>query len=141
MQLAQYGAPLKDLDAAAKHADAIVVRRVAAVTPDGFGSIVTVNVDRSLKGDALVRSVRVRQSSGFFPTMDWSGVVISDAENEPLLLPGQRVVLLLAAVDTPDAEFEVQSFTGHYLVGREGIKALAGNRSGRRFTGSRKQPS
>jgi hypothetical protein len=120
------------LQAAKSKADRIVVGHVTAIKPTVNGTVVSVAVSRTLKGDQ--RSViEVRQSSGLRPTSDWKGVVIADSPGEPLMLPGVRAELFLQA--SSDGMLRVQSVTGMYLLTASGVKALELNPFGSSVNG------
>jgi hypothetical protein len=126
-RLSSYDDPAKDLDEAVSIADAIIVGSVVEVRFDRDGAVVTLDVDQALKGGPVMGTAVIRQASGVWPTPDWKGVFIVDAPNDPLLLPGERVVLLLNRISSPGADFEVQSVTGHYRIASQAIIALEAN--------------
>ena len=125
--MASYVDPLQDLYSAVNKANTIVVGTVARTTPDSQGALVVLNVERRVKDASAGPTVIIRQGSGVFPGPDWKTLVIKDGENDPLLLPGERVILFLVPSDVPGADFQVQSFTGHYTVDSGRVRALAGN--------------
>jgi len=104
-----------DLPAAIRDATAVVVGKVAAVTPRTSGALVELDVVQSLKGDSPTR-LYVLQASALRPTADWKGFVIADAASDPLLLPGQDVVLLLSRSGAEPNAFEIQSGSGLYYL-------------------------
>ena len=82
----------QSLDEAVAAADRIVVGRAGKLRPDGsnmFGTAVTFDVERTFKGKRE-SPVTVDQGSTFYPTADWSGVLIVDSPGEPLMFPGHR---------------------------------------------------
>lgn len=111
------------MDEAVGDSEAIVVGSVKTVTPDREGAVVLLDVQQVLKGQLSTGVVRIRQGSGVWPGPAWKGVYIKDAADDPLLLPGQRVVLLLMTTTHPGADFEVQSATGHYNIEAGGVRA------------------
>jgi hypothetical protein len=74
---------------------------------------VTARVESHDKG-SLPNTVMFRQNGGLVPTPDWSGVEISDAATEPILLPGDRVILLLNS-DSVTASSKAY-IAGQYLI-------------------------
>lgn len=99
---------------AVAHADMIVIGTVSGFHPRPFSGIeTTLSVDRVLKGPPTP-TITVIQSGALQPTPDWSGVFIVQPVEEPLLLPGDRAVLLIQTA--PDGTFYIQSGTGFYQV-------------------------
>jgi hypothetical protein len=100
------------LAAAVDRADAIVLANVAActITPSG-GVEITLDVQETLKGDPA--STLVLTQGTIQPTEDWSGAVLVEYENAPMLFPGDRAVLFLQKDETG---YYVQSISGWYQV-------------------------
>jgi hypothetical protein len=89
-------------------------------------SDVTVTVVNQAKG-SVPRSIVLHQLGGVVPTLDWSGALIEDADGQPLLLPGDRAVLLLIR-NPGGASYRLESYTGEYLIDSRGyVTAMAGN--------------
>jgi len=123
------------LDEAVDAATAIIIGTVTGLRPDRFSTVITVNVERSLKGNIARRPIQIIQGSGFQPGLDWSGVVIADHPNDPLMLPGTRAVLFLQKSSSPDAEFSIQGFSGHYELKAGSVTVLGGNTFGAAIAG------
>jgi hypothetical protein len=102
------------LPAAVATADVIVVADVSSITATPFaGTDTTFSVERTLKG-APMTTVVVNQAGGPRPTLDWTGMTIADGVGEPLLLPGDRAVLMLQKLDA--TRYEIQNITGWNAV-------------------------
>jgi hypothetical protein len=117
-------APVTSLSAAVKKADQIIVGTVTALKPTTNGVIVTLGVERSVKGSAAT-TVTISQGSNFLPTEDWQRVTVGDDPGGPMLLPGQRVELLLFTGSTGMSE--VEGYTGTYYLDAGGVRPLTGN--------------
>lgn len=113
-------------DAIAK-ASVVVVGTVTRIKPDPkpYGTTVSLHVERLVKGSAG-SDIEVWQASHLEPTLDWAGAVIVDAPWGPLLLPGDRAVLLLNSATQP-GKWVAEEFTGTYLVHDGKVRSLSGN--------------
>jgi len=124
-ELATYSDDSKpSLDEAVSAASRIIVGRVKELRPsvtDMIGTLVTLEVERTLKGESG-GSITVLQSSTFYPTPDWKGVMILDAPGEPLMLPGNRYLLFLQ--EDPRFPPAVQRFSGYYELKGGTVHAL-----------------
>ena len=112
---ASYLPPLGSLNAAKAQADLIVVAISTGVSfaADG-GTVLTVSIERVLKGGVVSGSLSIREAGGPMPTSDWKGVMIADSLDAPILLPKHRAILFLAR--SRDGTFTIQSFTGMYAI-------------------------
>ena len=123
--MAYYMPPLTDLPSAIGEATSVVVGTASSVSfHHGGGATVTFVVDRTLKGE-LGDSVTIEQGGGPMPNPDWESGTLAYAENAPLLLPGDRAILLLEPAD--GGAWWVQSFTGIYRIEGPVVRALDGN--------------
>lgn len=118
--------PVGDITAAAAAADVIVTGSVTHLALGSSGSTATVVVDRLLKGTAS-REVLVRQAGGLRPAPDWKEVIVADSSAAPTLLPGDSVLLLLQR--SSGDEYEVQGYTGTYLLKNGTVVPVEGNPS------------
>lgn len=120
---------------AAASADVIVTATVTKIRPAGLAATdVMVRVDRAHKGDAGSTLV-IREAGGLMPSQDWNSVYIAEAASEPLLLPGDRAVLLLNRSTVAPGEYEVEGFTGIYKLNSGKITSVPGNPFGADFDG------
>jgi len=120
------------LAAALAKADAAVTVVVTAVHTAQASAMalpesdVTVTVVGQAKG-SVAHSIVVHQLGGVIPTLDWSGAMIEDADGQPMLLPGDRAVLLLTR-SADGGSYRLESYTGEYLVDAGGdVAAMPGN--------------
>jgi hypothetical protein len=117
------------LAAAISQADRVVIGTATSLQPTANGTLVIVQVSRTLKGPQT-QSVVIHQASGLRPTPDWRGVFIADSPAEPLLLPGGRVELLLqnspngSANGSVSSALEIQSVSGMYYFTAGRARAL-----------------
>lgn len=87
---------------------------------------VHVRVEETLKGSAD-QALTVIQAGGPQPaTADWEGMVLAELISDPLLLPGDRAVLL---IDTVGQDSYVQAHTGQLRISGDTIAALQSNPS------------
>lgn len=116
-------------------ADEVVVGTATGFQPTPFdGTFVTLRITHTFKGN-VSNSVHVHQAGGLLPTGDWTGVTLVDAVNAPLMLPGDRFLLLLQRRSTNSGvEYDVQSFTGMYKLESGRLVSLPG--IGPRVTGT-----
>ena len=119
--LVEVAPPEPSLASAKANADRIIVGKVGALKPTLNGTLVTLTVERTLKGPASA-SITIRQTSGLRPSPDWASILIADSPGEPLLLPGNRVELLLQ--NTSDGVPVIQSVSGTYFLTSTGVRAL-----------------
>ncbi len=119
--------PAPDLAASVSSADVILVGTTKTVMFDGaFQAHVSIAINQSIKG-TLVGQVTVLQPGGPEPYPDWSTAVLVVNDADPLLLPGDRAVLLLDRHDETGA-YELQPWTGRYLIGGDNkLTPLEGN--------------
>lgn len=115
-----------DLASARQRADRIVLGTVSSVGFRPNGTLLQVQVDRTVKGQAGP-AVLVFTGGGLFPDADFVHASLSIAESAPLLLPGDRAVLLLQDTGRVDGALEVQPFTGEYVSTAGRVTALPGN--------------
>ena len=122
--LGQIVQPLQTFDASVAAAKAIVIGSVQSIAPDEQGAVLTFDVEQALKGGLNPGPIRIGTSSGVWPLPGWKTVAIGDEIGDPLLLPGQRVLLFLTGPVRPGAEYGVESVTGHYDITKAGIEPL-----------------
>lgn len=132
---AQIVPPLQSLDESVAAAKTIVIGSVKSIAPDVQGAVLTFDVEQSLKGGLTPGPIRIGTGSGVQPGRDWKTVSIADMPGDPLLLPGQRVILFLTGPVRPGAEYGVESVTGHYDITPAGIQALSLNPFGAAVSG------
>ena len=107
-------------DAVAK-AELIVVGSVIGFSPiPRGGTLTTLAVEETLKGSPAA-TVTYMQGSQISPTEDWTGVTVSEAPNEGLLVPGDRAVLLLQRND--EGVYLVQHVSGWFRIVDGSVKA------------------
>jgi hypothetical protein len=124
--LALYGPPQPSVDAAVTNAELAIVGTARGIRSTTFdGAYVTFSVERAMKGSSA-SSIQIHLGGGLRPTQDWSGVFLAERANSPLLLPGDRAILLLRK-EPGSAVYDVQSFTGMYRVISGKVSALLGN--------------
>ena len=116
--------PLQTFEASVAAARAIVIGSVKSIAPDEQGAVLTFDVEQSLKGGLNPGPIRIGTGSGVGPLPDWKTVAIGDMPGDPLLLPGQQVILFLTGPVRPGAEYGVESVTGHYDITPAGIQPL-----------------
>lgn len=123
---AQYLAPEgKTLSEAKAKALLVVSGSVLSLKPKAtrHGTDVTIGITQSFKGQAGT-SIIVAQGSYLEPRDNWQKMVIVDAMNSPMLLPGDTVFLFLEL--GPEGLYQ-ESFTGTYYVRSGMIQALPMN--------------
>lgn len=113
------------LSEAEANATVVVRADVASIKPlaSGFGTNVTVSVSATYKGQPAT-SLTIRQASHIEPQDHWQNIVIVDADNAPLLLPGDAVFLLLKS--GPEGLYQ-ESYTGTFYVVGGAVQPLARN--------------
>jgi hypothetical protein len=112
------------LSAAKQKSDVIVIATASGLQPTTSGTIVTLSVERAIKG-SVSQSISVLQASGLRPTQDWQHVVIADSPGEPLILPGTRLELFLE--NAGGGPYQIQSVTGMYYLESGYVRPLALN--------------
>jgi hypothetical protein len=124
--LADFVGPIdQNLAQATADADLAVRAEIVSIKPTAFdGTYVTIQVAGNLKGSAPAGTMVVHQGGGLRPTPDWNGMYIADSPDAPLMLPGDRVVLLLKQ---RSGIYEPESFTGLYRITAGRISAVPGN--------------
>jgi hypothetical protein len=116
---AGYAPPAPTLAAAIANADDIVIGTVTSMRPVMFGTYSTLALDRTVKGSLPATTV-IYQGGWLMPTADWKGASISEADNAPLLIPGDQALLFLTK--DPRGDLEIQGFSGYYRV-KDGLVA------------------
>ncbi|MGH2633943.1 MAG: hypothetical protein ACRDG3_11080 [Tepidiformaceae bacterium] len=116
--------PLQTFDESVAAAKAIVIGSVKSIAPDESGAVLTFDVEQSLKGGLHPGPIRIGTASGVWPLPGWKTIAIGDEQGDPLLLPGQKVILFLTGPVRPGAEYGVESVTGHYDITPAGIRPL-----------------
>jgi hypothetical protein len=118
----------QSLDESVRSASAAVVGRVVNVEFGPFtGALVTMLVESSLKGPARAgTSVQILMGGGPFPDPQFKDGVLLFFENAPLLLRGDRALVLL---EEPSAEgvHTAQGFTGLYNLQGGVARGVEGN--------------
>jgi hypothetical protein len=89
------------------------VGSVSSDVPVPYETDVTVKVAQTLKGPSTA-SVVVAQGDALVPGFGTAGAVIQEIPGEPLLLPGDQVVLLLQSAS--DGTYLIQNISGLYQV-------------------------
>jgi hypothetical protein len=124
---------------AAKFSDAVAGATVVPTgtvtdirtTPWSVGTLpesyVTVRVEALTKGSAP-GTVVIHQLGGIVPSLDWTRAEIEDADPAPVLLPGDRAMLLLRSDSRVSGDFVTEGYTGEYLINNAGaVTAVPGN--------------
>lgn len=128
--LADYLPGAENLSAAVRDAELIVVGTATNISFEPYRAIITFEVESVQKGSAAAE-VSIVEGGGLHPTQDWGGASLSEGENAPVLLPGDRALLFLASHDDT-GRYNIQSFSGFYRSIGKKIVPLPGNR----FAGS-----
>ncbi len=117
----------RTLAQATQNADVAISATALSIQFTPFdGSYVTVRVDRRYKGQGIGATLVIHQPGGLRPMPDWKTAVIAESASQPLMLPGDRFVLLLKSV--PDStDYEVQDFTGIFKLAGGKAAAVLGN--------------
>lgn len=121
----------QSLQQAVANADAVVTVTVTGIHsqlavfdpgPSLTVTYVTAHVEDKLKG-SVPSTIIFRQNGGLVPSPDWSAVEIEDVDTEPILLPGDRAILLLnndsvAASSTTyhAGQYLIEPWTGEYRL-------------------------
>lgn len=111
---------------AASHADSIIAGMVTKIAFEPSGAVVTLNVTKTRKGP-LASEVLVIQGGGLFPAPDFKAAYLVDDLSAPLLLPGDRVVLLLEKTERSDGALAIQGFSGFYPSNGGRVRSIPGN--------------
>lgn len=93
-------------------------------------------VGRGLKGGGA-QTLTVVQSGGLWPDPDFKGASLSIDEASPLLLPGERAILLLDPERRRPGAFRPQSVSGIYKVVDRRVRSVRGNPFGKAVEGLR----
>lgn len=103
------------LGAAVDKADVIAVGEVVEYKFGRWGSSITLHVESTLKGKHASTLV-VPLPGGPYPRdREHKDVYLVEAENVPILLPGDRAMLFLDQ-SAEDGRFDVQPSSGHYRL-------------------------
>jgi hypothetical protein len=101
------------LEEASDHADMVVLGQVVSVKT-GPQTETTFRVERTAKGSAA-STISITQSGGIRPGADLDHPVMAVSEFTPMLLPGDRAVLLLERADKEGpGHLRIQNFSGEY---------------------------
>jgi hypothetical protein len=121
--MAMYSPPDgKSLSQGKANAILVVSGTVQSIVPEStpFGTNVKVAVTQVFKGQAG-NTITVNQGSHLEAQDNWRNIIIVDAANAPLLLPGESVFLFLKS--GPEGFYQ-ESFTGTYYVRDGQVQAL-----------------
>ncbi len=122
------GAGPATIEAAVDQADEIVVGRVETVEflPEAV-TVVHFRVLQVVKGTPPA-TIDIIQAGGPMPAnQDWTGVVLAQADADPLLLPNDEAVLLLASAT---GTRQILPFAGQYRIAAGIVKAGHGEVGG-----------
>jgi hypothetical protein len=113
------------LSEAKANASLVISGTVKALSPQAtaFGTKVTIAVTTTFKGQAA-NTIVVHQMSHLEPIDNWRNIIVVDAANAPLLLPGESVFLFLKSGGNGLYQM---SFTGTYYVRNGRMQALDWN--------------
>jgi hypothetical protein len=117
-----------NLESAVEDAEIIVVGTAAELEYKEHSTVVVFQVESFLKGDSIdQQTLRIWMSGGPEPRRDFAfeSATLTYSVAAPLLLPGDRAVLLLQ--NHARIGLYVQDFSGHYLVKNGRITPLPGN--------------
>ena len=133
---ASYAGGKPTLREAVKDASLVVVGRVTKAEFEAFaGTHLTVEVQSAVKGPARAgTSIRVWMGGGPFPDQEFKAGTLAIYENAPLLLPGDRALLLLEG-PLPPGEYYPESSTGLYNLEGGVARALEANPFGAQVDG------
>ncbi len=102
----------------------LVVGAPPGAPPESF---VTVRVDSRVKG-ATASSIVLHQAGGLIPSAGTGAPRIEDADPAPILLPGDRAVVMLIADAGAAGNFLIENYTGEYRIDAGGkVSALPQN--------------
>lgn len=120
--MAHYLPPDSSLSQAKADATLVVSGTISSTVPQSapFGTNVTIAVTQVFKGQAG-NTITIHQLSHLEPQDNWQSVLIVDAGDAPLLLPGDSVFLFLKS--SPQGLYQ-ESYTGTYYVRVGQIHAL-----------------
>lgn len=115
------------LSTAKGHAELIVVGRAVKFQPTAFsGSLITLRTESVIKGNLQPGGyLAVHQAGGLRPTSNWSGIEVADTPNEPIALPGHRIMVFLSKSHL--GRWEIQSFSGWYALENGRVRSLKVN--------------
>jgi hypothetical protein len=113
---------------AVQGATLVVVAQVSKADFEAFvGTHLTVEVQSVAKGPVQPGTIiRVLMGGGPMPTLDFKGAALAIYENAPLLLPGDRALLVLEG-PLASGEYYPQSWTGLYNLHQGTVRALEGS--------------
>lgn len=118
--------PEPSLEAAIGHADMIVAGVATAYTFNSKGSTTSVKVTQGLKGSTPIAAMlEVQQSGQPEPRDGFSAAVLSEAQFDPVVLPGEEVVLFL--VQDKEGRLAAEPWSGRYTVQRGVVRPTHGN--------------
>jgi hypothetical protein len=130
-------APVQSLQAATANASIIVEGEVVSLAPERrpTSTTVTIRVTGVIKGSAA-STMAIIQVGGLEPDSSWSNkpTLVYD-EADPLLMPGQSVILFLVDSGQNDVPPVPEAFTGIYYLTSTGVQPLAGNPFGSEVAG------
>jgi hypothetical protein len=116
--LADYAPPLDTLEASVREAEVILVGTATTVTFEGYYAFVAFEIEHALKGP-VSKEITFVQGGGPRPDPEWKKATLVEAPADPLLLPGDRAVLLLNYYAEP-GWYEAQPWTGQYRLNEDG---------------------
>ena len=126
-KLVSYVLGYDNLAAAVANADLAVLGTVEKIRFVPLGSLMTFRVERVAKGEASP-TVTVGLGMALGQGNDWNSAVLEVDDNVPVLLAGDRAVLLLQHSDGAAAasgeSYHVQSWSGGFTVAGGRVKAL-----------------
>jgi hypothetical protein len=116
------------LQAAYAAAVVIVKGSVVGLQPERepIGTKVTIRVSEVIKGSAA-STVDIIQGSGLEADPSWGEPHLGEDEGDPLLMPGQSVILLLQNSGRPDGLLVAEYATGIYYLTSDGMQPLDAN--------------
>ena len=120
--------PPQSLQAAYAAAVVIVKGSVVGLQPERepIGTKVTIRVSEVIKGSAA-STVDIIQGSGLEADPSWGEPHLGEDEGDPLLMPGQSVILLLQNSGRPDGLLVAEYATGIYYLTSDGMQPLDAN--------------
>lgn len=123
------------LEVAIARSDVIVHGEAIQYSFGSWGSSMTLKVEAVLKGKAG-SAITVSLPGGPQPkNLEFTDVLLAEGEASPILLPGDRAMLLLQR-SADGADFSVQAYSGQYRIdSSDKVSALPGNTFGRTVAG------